>query len=336
MTEKQTVIDADAHLRETAQDYMTRLGHLSSQVSGSLFPQDDWDRSIGRMGVDVRDPQTYLRDMDTEGINVAVVFPTLGLRLSLVKQSELSQALARAWNDYVGELGAAHPRIRGIAMVSLSDIQEAVRELRRVVTTHNLVGLMLHCHGHRRDLGHPDFWPIYEEAERLDVPVVFHAAVAGAEGADRWSTFLCAHTAGFVFETMQACLGLLTCGILERCPKLRVGFFEAGCGWVPYWLERIDEIYQKRPEEAPLLKSRPSEYVRTGRVFFTFEPDEEMLPYCLERLGDDCFMFASDYPHWDCSFPNAVRNIMTRTDVDGAQKQKLTRTNALRFYPALG
>ncbi len=332
---EQLIIDADAHLRETEQDYLKRIPKTFQNRGNELFPRDNWDRHLGRMGKQVFDMDTYLGDMDIEGIDIAVVYPTLGLRLSLVKQPDLSQALAQAWNDHVGELSLAYPRIRGVAMVSLSDIPLAVRGLDRAVTRYNLEALMIHCHGHRRNLGAAEFWPIYEQAEKLGIPVIFHPHADGAEGVDRWDSFLCAHTVGFAFETMQACIGILLSGILEHCPKLKVGFFEAGCGWVPFWLDRIDDAFLKRPEEAPRLKAKPSDYVKTGRVFFTFEPDEAMLPYCLERFGDGPFLFASDYPHWDGSFPNAVSGFLQRNDITPEQKRKLANDNVFNFYTNL-
>ena len=330
-----SIIDGDAHIRETEADYTSRMDPEHTRLRFSLFPSDNWDRFLGRMGKQVYDLDTYLHDMDVEGIDVAVLYPTRGLNLSLVKQPALAQALARAWNDFIGEVCAARPRLRGVAMVSLLSIPEAVKELNRAVTTYGLEALMVHCHGYKMDLGSPAFWPLYEEAERLQIPVAFHPNAPGAEGTERWDTFLCAHTVGFAFELMQAFLGIMVGGVLERCPRLRVGFFEGGCGWVPYWLDRIDEHYEKRPEEAPLLKGKPSEYVREGRVFFSFEPEDRMLPYCLERIGADQFLFASDYPHWDMHFPHAVSGLLGRQDLSAEQKRKLTYDNLFRFYTKL-
>jgi predicted TIM-barrel fold metal-dependent hydrolase len=329
------IIDSDAHIRETEEDFTSRLEPEYTRLRFSLFPADNWDRFLGRMGKQVYDLNEYLQDMDTEGIDVAVLYPTRGLNLSLVKQPALAVALARAWNDFIGEVCATHARLRGVAMVSLLDVPEAVKELNRAVTAHSLEAVMIHCHGYRVDLGSPTFWPLYEEAQRLNVPVAFHPNAFGAEGTERWNTFLCTHAVGFAFELMQACLGIMVGGVLEHCPQLRVGFFEGGCGWVPYWLERIDEHYEKRPEEAPLLRGKPSEYVKDGRVFFSFEPEDSMLPFCLEHLGEDVFLFASDYPHWDMTFPHAVSGLMERPDVTAEQKRKLTYDNAFRFYTNL-
>jgi uncharacterized protein len=329
------IIDSDAHIRETEEDYTSRLPQELNRLRFSLFPSDNWDRFLGRLGKQVYDMHTYLHDLDTEGIDVAVLYPTRGLNLSLVKQPPLATALARAWNDFIGEVCATHPRLRGVAMVSLLDIPAAVEELNRAVMTYHLDALMVHCHGHKLDLGSPVFWPLYEEAQRLHIPLAFHPNAIGAEGTERWNTFLCVHAVGFAFELMQACLGVLIGGVLEHCPQLRVGFFEGGCGWVPYWLERLDEHYEKRPEEAPLLHGKPSEYVRDGRVFFSCEPEDAMLPYCLEHVGEDAFVFASDYPHWDMTFPHAVSGLLGRHDLTTVQKRKLTYENALRFYTSL-
>ncbi len=111
------IIDADAHIRETPQDYISRMPPEFDRQRFSLFPSDNWDRFMGRMGKQVFDMETYLGDMDIEGIDVAVLYPTSGLSLSIVKQPDLAKALARAWNDFIGETCATHPRLRGVAMV---------------------------------------------------------------------------------------------------------------------------------------------------------------------------------------------------------------------------
>jgi predicted TIM-barrel fold metal-dependent hydrolase len=332
---EQFIIDSDAHIRETEDDYLSRMAPEHRRLRFAVFPTDNWDRFLGRYGKQVYDMNVYLQDMELEGIDLMVLYPTRGLNLSLVKQPALAGALARAWNDFIGGVCAAYPRVRGVAMASLLDVPEAVQELNRAVTLHGLDALMVHAHGYKVDLGSPVYWPLYEEAQRLHIPLAFHPNAFGAEGTERWNNFLCAHTVGFAFELMQAFLGIMVSGVLEHCPRLQVGFFEGGCGWVPYWLERIDEHYEKRPEEAPLLKGKPSDYVKDGRVFFSFEPEDSMLPYCLEHIGEDRFLFASDYPHWDMTFPHALSGLMERRDITDVQKRKLTYDNAFRFYTNL-
>jgi uncharacterized protein len=103
-------------------------------------------------------------------------------------------------------------------------------------------------------------------------------------------------------------------------------------GWLPYWVERLDEEYEKRSPEAPLLKAKPSEYLRNGNWFCSTEPEENGLPYVIERFGSDMILFASDYPHWDGLYPNAVSTISKRKDISENAKQKILADNAKKFY----
>ncbi|MBM4260863.1 MAG: hypothetical protein FJ143_13580 [Deltaproteobacteria bacterium] len=126
--------------------------------------------------------------------------------------------------------------------------------------------------------------------------------------------FLFRHTVGRRFETLLDCVALIYGGIPEQFPRLRVVFLECGCGWVPYWMDRMDEEWEKRRSEAPLLKMRPSDYMKKGNWFYAAEPEESTLPFCLDKVGEDTILFASDYPHWDGSFPSY--------DVDGRGAQR--------------
>ena len=84
--------------------------------------------------------------------------------------------------------------------------------------------------------------------------------------------------------------------------------------------------------EAPLCKNKPSDYVKWGNWFFAMEPEEETLPYVIERIGDDKILFASDYPHWDGIFPHVVSTIRGRKDISEQSKAKVLGENAKRFY----
>jgi hypothetical protein len=95
----------------------------------------------------------------------------------------------------------------------------------------------------------------------------------------------------------------------------------------------MDEEWEKRGKiEARLCKRKPSEYVIHGNCFFATEPEEEMLPYVIERIGDDKIVFASDYPHWDGIFPHVVSTIRGRRDLSERAKEKILGGNAKRFY----
>jgi predicted TIM-barrel fold metal-dependent hydrolase len=85
----------------------------------------------------------------------------------------------------------------------------------------------------------------------------------------------------------------------------------------------LDEEYEKRSPEAPLLKAKPSEYLKNGNWFCSTEPDEHALPYVIEQFGADMVLFASDYPHWDGLYPNAVSTLVKRNDISEQAKQKI-------------
>ena len=119
--------------------------------------------------------------------------------------------------------------------------------------------------------------------------------------------------------------------MLDRFPSLRVALLEGGVGWVPFFMDRLDEHVEKLPRLAPSLSVEPNEHIKGGRLFFSCEPEED-LAYPVSKLGEDSIMYASDYAHWDCEFPNSVRAIAERDELTAAQKQKILRDNALRFY----
>jgi predicted TIM-barrel fold metal-dependent hydrolase len=112
----------------------------------------------------------------------------------------------------------------------------------------------------------------------------------------------------------------------------KVGFMEAGCGWVPFWLEHMDEEFELRHRETPWLSARPSEYLTSGQAYFGVEPEERLIPIAAEVIGEGALLYASDYPHWDSGWPNTARALLEREDLNDHLKRKLLGENALGFY----
>jgi predicted TIM-barrel fold metal-dependent hydrolase len=134
------------------------------------------------------------------------------------------------------------------------------------------------------------------------------------------------------FEQMLSITAIIAGGVLDRFPKLKVGFLEAGVGWLPYWMERFDEKYLMRKSEMEPLKMMPSDYVKQNRCYFTCEGEESALPLAIEIFGDECMMYASDYPHWDTEWPHTVSHVVRRKDISDKTKQKILADNARAFY----
>jgi predicted TIM-barrel fold metal-dependent hydrolase len=149
---------------------------------------------------------------------------------------------------------------------------------------------------------------------------------------DRFNTRLEVHAITHPVGNMIAMDGFLVGGILHRFPKLKVCFLESGCGWLPFWLERLDEHWENMPEQAPNIDRKPSEYFYDGRAYISCDPGDRMIPEVSRLCGDDRIIYASDYYHWDCAFPDTVKLIAERSDLSDSTKRKILSENSKRLY----
>ena len=328
-------IDADGHIVEKNSDIRKYLPAPYSKRAGALLPSDGLDTSMGGVlgGLEDNDISTRLKDMDREGIDVSVLFPTSSFAVTSLFERDYAVAYARAYNDFIAEVCRRSPRLKAVGLLPFQDPIAAVREAERAVSQLGLAAIAVATQGMKEHLGAQTYWPIYEELQRLDVPLCVHNRRQGPAGEKRFDSFLFMHTIGRPVETFIQFAGLIYGGVAERFPKLRIAFLECGVGWIPYWMERMDEEWEKRGKiEAPRCKNKPSDYVKRGNWFFAMEPEEETLPYVIERIGDDKILFASDYPHWDGIFPHVVSTIRGRKDISEQSKAKVLGENAKRFY----
>ena len=327
------IIDADGHVLDRDANLRQFIAEPYCRRRGSLLPSDVWDSSMyGKLDTPNPDLTTRLRDMDTEHIDISVLFPTGGFSVTQLPERDYAAAFCRGYNDWIASVCAESPRLKGVALVPFQDVDAAAKETQRAIGELGLVGVAVGSFGMKEHLGQPIYWPIYEQLEKLNVPLLVHNSRQGPAGEIRFDTFLFRHTVGRPFETLLDCAALVYGGVPETFPKLRIAFLECGCGWVPYWMDRMDEEWEKRQSEAPLLKKKPSAYVTGGNWFFAAEPEESTVPFCLEKLGEDVILFASDYPHWDGGFPYMTATVKGRKDISEPQKIKIMRDNAARLY----
>ena len=332
-----SVIDADGHVTETQEQLAKYLDDPFRRRPANqfFFPWDGWDRRmLGTLGEYAGTADAWLKALDRGGMELAVLYPTLGLFMSFLKDRQWAVALCRAYNSFMHEeFTRKSPRLKPVALVPLQDPDAAARELRRAVRELGCVGAMLAADG-AHVLGDARFTPIYEEAQRLDTMLGVHASGShlGGGGLELFPAFIQTHTCSHAFGQMRQLTSIVLEGIPARFPQLRIAFLEAGCGWAPYWIERMDEEYAKRAAEAPALKTKPSDYVRSGNIYFSCEADESLLPQALKLIGDEQILYASDYPHWDGSYPHSLNELRGREDISDAQKRKVLGENARRLY----
>jgi len=328
-----TIIDADGHVLDRDANLRKFIPEPYCRRRGSLLPSDVWDSSMyGKLDTPNPDLASRLRDMDTEHIDISVLFPTGGFSVTQLPEKDYAAAFCRGYNDWIASVCAESPRLKGVGLVPFQDVDAAVKETQRAIGELGLAGITVGTFGMKEHLGQPMYWPIYEQLEKLNVPLLVHNSRQGPAGEIRFDTFLFRHTIGRPFETLLDCAALIYGGVPEKFPNLRIAFLECGCGWVPYWMDRMDEEWEKRQTEAPLLKKKPSEYVTAGNWFFAAEPEESTVPFCMEKVGEEVILFASDYPHWDGGFPYMTATVKARKDLTESQKNKIMRNNAARLY----
>jgi predicted TIM-barrel fold metal-dependent hydrolase len=283
------------------------------------------------------DPKLRLADMDAEGIDRAVLYPSVGLNFWAIEDVEAASVLARAYNDWLATYCAADPsRLFGAAMLPFQDPRAAVDELRRA---HGELGFPAAfvrpnpCLG--RAISDQAFEPVWDEAEALGVTIGIHEGSSNTIrtlGRDRPFNPLILHAVSHAFEQMLACAELMVFGVMERHPLLRFVFLEAGGGWVPYWLYRLDEQLHGFGGFCGEMLLRPSEYF-ARQCWVSFEVDEPTLPALVPFVGEDRIVWGSDYPHHDATFPGAVKELREIIDpLPAAVQTKVLGANAADLY----
>ena len=362
----QPVVDADGHILEPRAAWKDLPDeyrpHIVTDVRGLdhvIIGRDDiFVAKLGQMGqpgTDVSagstepvpleearagafDPIARLDDMDAETIDTAVLYPTIGLGCWGISDPAAAVAVARAYNDWLAAYCAAAPhRLRGAAMVPFQDPGAAVAELRRAHADLGFVAAFVRpnpCGG--RAIVDPVYEPFWDAADELGVAIGVHEGFQpavpslGSERAPR--NILVLHATSHTLEQMFACAQLIANGVLERHPGLRVVFLEAGGGWVPYWLARLDHQVSSYGGYAPEMKLTPSEYF-ARQCWISFEIDEVTLPALAPFVGDDRIVWGSDYPHADSTFPGAVAELReTIAPLPHGARTRILGANAAALY----
>ncbi len=284
------------------------------------------------------DPESQVKAMKRMGTDIAFLYPTVGLWLLAIDTMEpqLAGALTRAYNNWLRDFCSYDPQIlRGVGAINLHAPEEMVSELRRIVEFGWKAVFLRPNPVKGRLLSDPAYEPFWTECEQLGIAVGLHEGTHGrlpTTGADRFDTRFAMHACSHPMEQMMALLALIEGGVLESHPKLRVGFLEAGCGWLPYWLWRLDREYQNLAWEVKdSVKMKPSEYFRR-QCFISIEPSEPYLAQVIGYIGSDNLIFGSDYPHIDHD-PEAIEEVLgLQEQLSKKTVQKILWNNPRRFY----
>jgi len=319
----------------------SKSGPLGSGVQGPFAPH-----IIGsRPGM--REPDKRLADMDEEGIDVAVIFGTaVALTVNGLQDKAFAGAICHAVNRWLVEeyLAPDRKRLKGVGLIPCQDPPAAARELEYLAQhrADGIVSAMLPTNVYGINMGDRRFDPIYDAAQALGLPLSVHpqtghdgeygvSGVMGA-GSERMDKYSYVHLTAFPFELMIALMHMIGEGVFDRYPRLKVAYMEGGAGWIPFWAERLDEHQEKLRPQWPDLKRKPSEIISGDQVSFTCEPEEATLPEVLAHIGPSQVMYASDYAHWDCEFPESVRMLSRIPGMTDGYKRQVLGDNAIRWF----
>jgi len=282
-------------------------------------------------------PKLTCEDLEQAGIDIAFMYASQGFYAAFCDgmDPKLATATCRAYNNWLADFCRYDSsKLRGVIVISLIDPDGAVEELKRGVKELGMRAMVTRPNRvNGRNLGdeaHSKFW---ETCEDLGVTVSLHVATHAfmpETGADYFKTRLQKHTCSHPLEQQMGMLSLITDGVMERHPGIKFGFLESGCGWLPYWLWRMDMEYEKNRHEAPYLTMKPSEYFKR-QGFINMEPEEPYLEHLVQYVGEDKILFSSDYPHLDHPWPEAMDEV-DEVNIPEPVRKKWLWDNPIEFY----
>jgi predicted TIM-barrel fold metal-dependent hydrolase len=278
--------------------------------------------------------------MDREGIDIGVLFATVVSSFCALQSVDFEVAMIRAYHRWLADYCSAYPtRLKGVAVVPMRAPERAAEEIRRVAKEPWAVGIYLSSHMEDKLLDHPGFHPIWQACVDTDLPACFHGGTArppyGLGTFEMGNNLFIQHSATNPFEVMRGIASFVGGGVLDIFPTLRAAFLEAGVGWLPFWMERLDEHYELMPEYVPFLHRKPSEVIRSENFFISCDPDEETLPFVVNSVGAEHILYASDYPHFDGRFPETVSLTAGRNEFSADVRRKILHENPTRLYTRL-
>ena len=287
-------------------------------------------------------PHERIKILDREGIDTSFMYPTLGLHWETdCKSPAIAAAYAQAYNNYIFDFCKPYPdRLMPIAHITLLDVQEGVKELRRTAGLGVKAALISGYPLNGRSYGDPYFDPFWAEARELGIPVTLHV-VGGLypfhnpnfanttlnqlADSDVWF-FVLIEPPG-----VHLGLGSMIAGrVFDRFPDLKIVLLETGSSWMLYWFDRMDHIVDAFAGTTD-MQHYPSEYFKR-QIWTSMDPDEELAPMVVQRFGAEKFMWGADFPHAEGQV-DAVKSLRGSLNSLPADAQaKILGGNAVKLY----
>jgi predicted TIM-barrel fold metal-dependent hydrolase len=295
------------------------LERRSHQVSRK-FADDQESREMGN--VDLR-----LEHMDQTGVDIQVLHNTMFIE-SATERPPVEVALCKSWNRWLADIWRqGKGRLRWSCMAPTLSMNDALDQI-RFAKEHGACAVLMRPVEGTRLLADPYFYPIYDEAQKLDMAIAVHIANGSAWLNDlyRHPVPIAATLHRFRIPTVAAFNDVLLSEIPQQFPKLRWGFVEASSQWLPWVLREAEKRFKT------LGREWHDNMAREYRMFVTCENSDD-LPYIVKEAGDDCLVVGTDYGHTDISSDtDAIKIFRQRSDLSESVKQKILSSNARALY----
>ena len=307
------------------------------------------------------DPHARIADMDRDGIDAAVLYPTHSLffgptdPIEALHDIEFVLACQQTYNDWVADYCQPYPdRLFGVGAVPLQDVHLAAAEAERIASL-GLKGVFIRPSPYIGELplSHHVYDPFWTACQSLGLPVALHPgvhidtpgacsklglvrpdqnlAITNAAVDEEYGGSALGQAVGNTVDMIVSMGRILMGGVCERFPELTFIFLESGGGWCATQLQRMDEQVEAFPLERQWLKLRPSEYFRR-QCYISFDPDEWNLAASAEWIGPDRILWASDYPHPEYR-SQVVKELRERVSpLSEANQRKVAGGNAVAAY----
>ena len=273
------------------------------------------------------DVEARVRHMDELRVDVQVLYPTLFLH-ALTDRPEIELALCKSYNRWIAKATEqSRGRLRWVAMLPLLSIDRAVEEI-RWAKDHGACGVFkkgIECGD--PPASDPYFFPVYDEASRLDLPVCIHNATGKVESAIAQGSGL---DGGM--NAISAFSALAEHGVPDMFPKLRAGFIETGASWIPYLYADLEA---KKLRRTFLPVDFKEDLFRRNRFYVACQTNDD-LPYILKYGTEDSLMIGTDYSHADQSAEIQALDVIEqrgdRGEIPASVARKILDDNPRRFY----
>jgi predicted TIM-barrel fold metal-dependent hydrolase len=302
-------------------------------------------------------PEQRVREQDQDGIDAEVLFPAMvagPVFWRNIAHDDVYRSVIRAYNDWLAEeyCAVAPDRLIGMGVIPITNVEDAMAEMEHCARL-GLKGVLLGALPNAKGYPTPEDDKFWAAALDLDMPVTVHVQFYRTGPRAAQPTFRYPKETPEVMQRLRrpflewitnfglapsvSISQLVLSGVFERFPKLKIFFAETRLGWVPFWLEHADLWYKRHlgwAEEQlgfKPLKALPSEYVRQ-HVYFSVQYERVAVEE-RKHVGVDRIMFATDFPHIECEWPNTkplVEEIYA--DVPEADRRRIWAQNAVEFF----